>query len=74
MSDNGNQVLTKWKEIKDTIEVLEIDVAKNANGVMSAGPRLRKGLRQLQLSLKELIKLSMDADKVKIANKLLAKE
>lgn len=61
MSDNP--IVSKWNELKALVEALEADVAKNAKGVAAAGVRARKGLRQLQTSAKELVKLTLEADK-----------
>jgi len=63
MSDSDNAVLSKWAELKSLVEALELDVAKNAKGVAAAGVRTRKGLRQLQTSAKELVKLTLETDK-----------
>jgi len=63
MSDSDNAVLAKWTELKSLVEALEVDVAKNAKGVAAAGVRTRKGLRQLQASAKELVKLTLETDK-----------
>jgi hypothetical protein len=64
MSDD-NVVLLKWSELKALVESLELDVAKNAKGVAAAGVRVRKGLRQLQTSAKDLVKTTLDLDKSK---------
>lgn len=61
MSDNS--VLSKWNDLKSLVESLELDVAKNAKGVAAAGVRTRKGLRQLQSTAKELVKLTLETDK-----------
>ena len=61
MSDSP--VLLKWNELKSLFESLEVDVTKNARGVAAAGVRSRKGLRQLQTTAKELIKLTLELDK-----------
>lgn len=58
-----NEVLNKWDELKALVEALEHDVSKNARGVAAAGVRARKGLRQLQLKSKELVKLTIEIDK-----------
>jgi len=67
MSDNP--IASKWSELKSLVEALEADVAKNAKGVAAAGVRARKGLRQLQTSAKELVKLTLDTDKTKKEDK-----
>jgi hypothetical protein len=61
MSDNP--IVAKWNELKALVEALEADVAKNAKGVAAAGVRARKGLRQLQGTAKELVKLTLETDK-----------
>ena len=61
MSDNP--IVSKWNELKALVEALESDVAKNAKGVAAAGVRARKGLRQLQSTAKELVKLTLETDK-----------
>lgn len=58
-----NSVLAKWNDLKELIDALEIDVAKNAKGVAAAGVRVRKGLRALQAKSKELVKLTIELDK-----------
>ena len=68
MSDN--LVSKKWSELKELVEVLEVDVTKNAEkGVAAAGVRVRKGLRQLQTTAKELVKLTLETDKSKKESK-----
>jgi hypothetical protein len=59
----SNDVLSKWNDIKELVESLEVDIAKNARGVGAAGVRARKGLRQLQAKSKELVKLTVELDK-----------
>lgn len=59
----NNDVLTKWSELKELVEALELDVAKNARGVAAAGVRARKGLRALQGKSKELVKLTIELEK-----------
>lgn len=63
MSDNP--IASKWNDLKALVEALEADVAKNAKGVAAAGVRARKGLRQLQATAKELVKLTLETDKSK---------
>ena len=62
---SSDQVLAKWNELKTLVESLEVDVAKNARGTAAAGVRVRKGLRQLAVSSKELVKLTLENDKSK---------
>lgn len=69
MSEEVSPILQKWNELKKIVEALEQDVSKNARGVAAAGVRTRKGLRQLQLCAKELVKLTLETDKSKKNNK-----
>lgn len=62
---SSDTVLAKWNELKSLVEGLEVDVAKNARGVAAAGVRVRKGLRQLASSSKDLVKLTLENDKTK---------
>jgi hypothetical protein len=62
---SSETVLDKWNELKTLVEALEVDVAKNARGVAAAGVRVRKGLRQVAASSKELVKLTLESDKTK---------
>ena len=65
----NNDILEKWRELKVTVESLELDVHKHANGNSSAGVRARRGLRALKTTTAELVKLSLTHEKDKKANK-----
>ena len=65
----NNDILEKWKELKVTIESLELDMHKHANGNSSAGVRARRGLRYLKSTTAELVKLSLVHEKEKKSNK-----
>ena len=58
-------VLLKWKELKELVDALEVDVAKSARGVAAAGVRARKGLRLLKTHAADLVKLTYESDKLK---------
>ena len=60
-----NDVMAKWNDLKSLVESLELDVMKNAKGVAAAGVRARKGLRTLKARASELVKLTVERDKVK---------
>lgn len=64
MSDNS-EVVSKFQELKEMFEALELDAVKNNNGNAAAGLRLRKGLRQLKTKAGELVKLTLESDKKK---------
>ena len=57
------QILDIWTEVKTLVEVLEVDIHKNANGNKSAGVRSRKGLRLVKKKTAELVKESLTVDK-----------
>jgi len=58
-----NNIMSLWGELKTLFEAVELDVAKNARGNSSAGVRARKGLRELQKKAKELVKVTVEAEK-----------
>jgi len=65
MSDSTARTpLELWTELKMTMEQLEKDAARNfEKGNVSAGVRLRHGVRQLRKVAAELIKATTSADK-----------
>ena len=69
MSESENPVIAKWNELKSTMEGLELDVIKNAKGTAAAGVRARKGLRTLKATASALVKLTVETDKQKRADK-----
>ena len=57
MSDSTQLILDVWSEFKLLVEQVEEDVHKNAvKGNLSAGVRVRKGVRRLRQFGAELIK------------------
>ena len=58
-------IVDKWNELKVLVESLELDVLKNANGNNSAGVRARRGLRLLKKESAELVKLTIEEEKVR---------
>lgn len=74
MSDSESTIITKWNELKSVIENLEADVIKNAKGVAAAGIRTRKGLRLLQVASRQLVKLTLETDKLNKSEKDAAEE
>lgn len=71
--DTDNSVLSKWNELKALVEVLELDLQKNARGVAAAGVRVRKGLRDLKARAADLVKTTVALDKAKKATKAAEK-
>jgi len=59
-----SQFVQNWKEIKDLVDALELDVVKNGErGNRAAGVRVRKGLRHVKSLAGALVKLSVTLDK-----------
>ena len=55
-------ILDNWSEIKDLIDMLEVDMGKTAGGNKAAGVRLRKGLRTVKTQAAALVKESLPQD------------
>ena len=66
-------MLTKWTELRAAVEALDFDVQKNARGVVAAGVRVRKGLRDLKAKASDLVKTTTTRDKAVKAEKATAK-
>ena len=64
-----SNIITKWEEMKVLMESIDNDVSKNATGNASAGVRARKGLRLLKKEAAELVKMTVEADKERKAQK-----
>lgn len=67
--ETSNPVVEMWTEFKALVETLDFDVVKNARGVAAAGVRARKGLRELKTKAAALVKLTVELDKAKKAEK-----
>ena len=65
----SNPVTDAWQEMKVLLESIDLDVHKNAAGNASAGIRARKGLRLLKQKTSELVKLTVEVDKQRKADK-----
>ena len=64
-SGTTGAILTKWNEIKEIMQEIELDVVKNDRGVIAAGLRVRKGLRVIKARTAALVKLTIELGKVK---------
>ena len=64
-----SNIIDKWTEIRVLIESIDLDVHKNAGGNSSAGVRARKGLRLLKKEAADLVKMTVEADKARKADK-----
>jgi hypothetical protein len=61
--NDSRLVLDVWSEFKLLVETLEEDVHKNSTkGNLSAGVRVRKGVRKLRALGAELIKVTQAGD------------
>jgi hypothetical protein len=65
----SNSIVEKWDEIKTLVESIELDVHKNSGGNSSAGVRARRGLRALKSESSDLVRLMIETDKTRKADK-----
>ena len=65
---------TNWAGLRSLVEELEVDLVKNQKGVVAAGVRLRRGLRALRKEVTGLIKITVEQDKVRKAERLAKKK
>lgn len=64
LSENQEEVLGLWHELKVLVESLNKDVTKNAErSNVAAGVRVRKGARKLRTLCTRLVKHSLESDK-----------
>lgn len=59
----STQLQEGWEEFNVMVELVGKDVEKNVKGNVSAGVRVRKGLRNVRKVLNALIKDSLEHDK-----------
>jgi hypothetical protein len=66
----SDKVLELWTEVKVLAESLEKDMGKNAvKHNVSAGVRVRKGLRDLKRQVSALLRETLAADKAVVAER-----
>jgi len=53
----------QFKELELMLQACQVDMLKNANGVLAAGPRSRKALRLLKQKCQEAILYSTEVSK-----------
>lgn len=64
MSDTDSKVLSLWTQLCQEVSELQKDLEKNAlKHNVSAGVRVRKGLREIRRQAALLLKQTLDADK-----------
>jgi hypothetical protein len=64
MSDKDSKVLSLWTQLCQEVSDLQRDFEKNAlKNNVSAGVRVRKGLREIRKQAALLLKESFEADK-----------
>lgn len=75
MSDTESRTVADlWTELKSTVETLEKDVSRNVDkGNVSAGVRVRKGVRHLRKLGAELIRSTTQVDKQLTENRRTTK-
>jgi hypothetical protein len=57
------QLVEIWKQIKEAVDVLELDVTKYSRGVAAAGLRARKGMRAVKSMMSEFVRESVKLEK-----------
>lgn len=57
------QLVEIWKQIKEAVDVLELDVTKYSRGVAAAGLRARKGMRAVKSMMSEFVRESVRLEK-----------
>lgn len=66
----SDRVLELWTELRASVDVLEKDVQKNSGkSNVSAGVRVRKGLRALRKQASVLLKETLASDKGTVATR-----
>lgn len=65
MSDQSQNLIDSWKEIRTIVEVLELDVVKYSRGNTAAGLRTRKGLRELKQRISDFVRDSVSVEREK---------
>lgn len=67
MSEESTEISLRelWEELKVTVDSIELDILKQANGNASAGVRARRGLRSLKSDVTTLIRSSIQFEKDK---------
>ena len=54
-----SNILEKWEDLKNLVDMLGVDMDKAAGGNKAAGTRARKGLRTIKTSAAELVKMTL---------------
>jgi hypothetical protein len=54
-----SNILEKWEDLKNLVDMLGVDINKTAGGNKAAGTRARKGLRTIKNKAAELVKLTL---------------
>ena len=54
-----SNILEKWEDLKNLVDMLGVDMDKTAGGNKAAGTRVRMGLRTIKTKAAELVKLTL---------------
>lgn len=64
-----DDILQLWDSVKLLVEATDLDLRKNIDGNASAGGRARKKMRELKREVATIVKLSLELDKARKAEK-----
>ncbi|MHA2039460.1 MAG: hypothetical protein ACW98X_23795 [Promethearchaeota archaeon] len=64
-----DDILQLWDSVKLLVEATDLDLRKNIDGNASAGGRARKKMRELKREVATIVKLSLELDKSRKAEK-----
>lgn len=58
-----SDLLVTWVEIKKLVELIDLDVHKNANDNIAAGVRVRRTMRVIRKKITYLMRYSLERDR-----------
>lgn len=63
------KVVNGYETLKDMVAALELDLVKSAKGNVAASLRTRRGLRAVKKQAHDLIRSTLDVNKVVVENR-----
>lgn len=63
MADTNQDIVNCWEELKVLVEMIDLDIRKNARGNTSAGIRARKNLRSIKKHAADLVRKTVEEDR-----------
>lgn len=68
------KVIRTWETLKEMVTALELDLIKSAKGNVAASLRTRRGLRAVKKQAHDLIKCTLDVNKVVVEDRKTKKK